>query len=243
MLQQNDIIIAPIFDQAAPGVWEDFVELRASRLENTSTPYTDDMRKDAFQEYQTMWRRNKNNFAFGAYDGDKMVGFAQGLFQSKGGDLNSLFVLPEYQRNRIGTRLLSRAEDVSRLVAKRILVRSVPSSVPFYSKRGFCRHLAPHSYEMTKQLPRGPRSVCVIPVFRSVPTITRACSAICADYDPNRVNDLHNPTFVFVDSVGEILGYIDDTGPHVKRTGLNKLITNCLNRTYNEFLTVNNLGR
>lgn len=75
----NDVVrIIPIFDQSAPTIWADFLRIQR---DTTSVVYnaqmSDALCRNALDEYARDFK-NAGAFAFGAYDGDKMVGFVRG---------------------------------------------------------------------------------------------------------------------------------------------------------------------
>ena len=71
----SEIKILPIFNQSAPGVWDDMLRVRIAAMQyNYNIRLTDEELADAMSDFQKSWRQLSHNFAFGAYDGDRMVG-------------------------------------------------------------------------------------------------------------------------------------------------------------------------
>ncbi|MBQ2017639.1 MAG: GNAT family N-acetyltransferase, partial [Alphaproteobacteria bacterium] len=115
----SEIRILPIFNQSAPGVWDDMLRIRiATMRHNYNIKLTDQEISEAMAEFQQSWKRLSFNFAFGAYDDGKMVGCISGDVQNKTAFIRHLYVLPEYQGQRIGSRLLNEAEIATSVSAR-----------------------------------------------------------------------------------------------------------------------------
>ena len=113
----QDIVILPIFNQAAPDVWDDFAHIRVSSVESIyNSIYDADDIDGMIYADKEKWGKRFINFAFGAYLGSEMVGFIQGDAHGRCANIQSLYVLKEYQKLgvgheacRVGTAIQGRA--------------------------------------------------------------------------------------------------------------------------------------
>lgn len=198
----SDISIFPIFNQDAPGVWDDFLRIRIAPMQNYDLPMSDDDVANAAQEYTDNWRHYSGNFAFGAYDGQNMVGFVNGVVHKNIAHLQQLHILPEYQRQRLGIRLLSAAQGASSVMsARRMELTSLSRARQFYERMGFDA-LSWTKYQKKLSQPHSD----LVPVFHCVPGLARACGISVADM--RQINKLHLPMFVSYDHNSNINGYI-----------------------------------
>jgi len=92
---------------------------------------------------ETLLRKSREQYIFVAVDdGDEIIGTA--ALANFGTDAApdyygvSVFVLPEWHRRRVGTRLMDAVEAQARiLTARRITVRAAMSAKGFYQKLGY----------------------------------------------------------------------------------------------------------
>ena len=91
---------------------------------------------------------NPNHHCIIALDGRAIVGMAWlavlprvpgvGNFHRAGGDIQTVFVLPEYRRRGIGAALLSRIENLTTDGGlSRVTVHSSTMGIPLYERAGF----------------------------------------------------------------------------------------------------------
>lgn len=157
--------IVPIFNQDAPGVWDDFVRIESTcdtELHGLSYP-TQPIIKDRISVFKESLRENKHNFAFGAYKNGRMIGFTHGhLCQENEMYLDRLYVLPKYHRCGIGTQLLKAAEQTSALMATKIKFIALEEAINFYTQK--------HEYEQFAYMEKGlsPNTNYIAPVFQWV---------------------------------------------------------------------------
>lgn len=207
----REIKILPIFNQSAPGVWEDFLRIRALSEKAVYNYALDESDyAQAFAIFRLQWSEKIFNYAFGAYDDKKMVGFIQGICVQKVFYINRLYVLPEYMRMRIGTRLLSNAEKVSSTVANRIDLISMQKAKTLYERNGF-NPLIPGSNTYFKDIEK--KANCTpLPVFKVTSSIAKACEKIAKRYgqkfDASIVNQEHNPMYVYLDVNSDIKSFL-----------------------------------
>lgn len=153
--------IIPVFNQMAPGVWNDFAHIESTCDRKLFDLHNDD--KYYLQTYESDFHNNKHCFAFGAYYRKHMVGFTHGHSADDNVMyLERLYVLPKYQHHGIGTLLLKSAEQTSGLIAEKIKLISLKNAENFYVKK--------NRYEqfdyMKKDLKPTPNSL--VPVFQWV---------------------------------------------------------------------------
>ena len=142
MLDKNtDFEIVPIFNQRARRVWADFIN-----IETTCDKVLFGIRGNEIDKNYKLdvYKNNliccKHNFAFGAYHNNQMVGFISG-FQDWP-DLiyvAHLYVLPQYHKYGLGTRLLKATEQMSGIVSSKIRLVALASSESFYEKNGYSK--------------------------------------------------------------------------------------------------------
>lgn len=217
IIVMREIKILPIFNQSAPGVWEDFLHIRAVS-EKAIYNYTLDESdyNQAFAIFRLQWAEKVFDYAFGAYDDKKMVGFIQGICAQKVFYINRLYVLPEYMRMKIGTRLLNNAEKISGFVANRIDLISMQKAKKLYERNGF-NPLTPGSNSYFKNIAK--KANCTsLPIFKVTSSIAKACDSIAKmngqTFNKNMVNDSHNPMYVYLDVNSEVKSFIvgDNSG-------------------------------
>lgn len=196
----TEIRILPIFNQAVPGVWDDMLRIRVATMQyNYNVKLTDQEILDAMAEFQKSWKRLSFNFAFGAYDGGRMVGCISGDVQNKTAFIRHLYVLPEYQGQHIGARLLNEAEVATSVGARQTDIIALALAEKFYCHLGYTSPMKTNNYFKGLKVPK-----CrVVPMFHCAPSFQRACNALCfSKYDmptARQINDEHLPTFVDYD--------------------------------------------
>lgn len=182
----KNITIVPIFNQMAPGIWDDFTRIRAETMRVNYKMDASELSPLAPVDARCI------NFAFGAYDGDKMIGYIQ-----------SLYVLADYQKQHIGCRLLRQVERAATLFAKRTELIALAKAEPFYRAHGY-RSMYSNIY--AKALSDAPRCDC-LPVFKCVGSTAKQFIALNPDFDAAAINKEHLPTFAYFDVNSRIVGY------------------------------------
>ncbi len=205
----SDITIFPIFNQAVPRVWDDFIRIRIAAMRvNYNLEMTADDIAHAMQEMQSAWNHYAFNFAFGAYDGADMVGCIHGDCSQRVASIRHLYVLPEYQGLRIGSRLMSAAEAAVSVAANKLDLVALGHAEDFYKKRGCTSPLNTNVF--VKDIVGGGRCQAV-PLFWCPTSVSRACDDLSrvsnCTFDAGRVNQEHRPTFVYRDVNSNIVGY------------------------------------
>lgn len=235
MIHTDNIKIVPIFDQSAPGVWDDFADIRkAARFRKNVQIYVDIPACEFINEFVDSWKRYKNHFAFGAYDNGEMVGFVRGHMLRHSGYLDGMYILPEYQSLGIGSRLLVKGEDAIKMFSKRAELVARHSAISFYNERGYTALTGYGVLSREKELkPR--RSVSVQPLFFSSAHISRQCAAIYPEYNADYVNVEHRPAFVYLDTLGNIGGFVNDQGKYVKPGAWSSFSNNMLDRAIAQY--------
>lgn len=242
----EDVVFLPIFDQAAPGIWDSFLSI-CDAATSYSCGYS--MCVNDFQsvrkELERAWKRRSFNFAFGAYDGGSMVGFINGDCVGRVATIRGLYVLPEYMGQKIGGRLLKLAERASTFGASSLDLISLSKAQKFYERYGY-KPIFRGSNHYTKSITRDIRiKNLVVPVFTVTKAIKKSCTNILnkynCDFDTGIVNTDHIPMFVYVDSLSEIAGFIIDQNSGAKGSEIlyvspdqpTKLISSFLNKELN----------
>lgn len=203
----SEIRILPIFNQSAPGVWDDMLRIRiAAMRHNYNIKLTDQEISEAMAEFQQSWKRLSFNFAFGAYDDGKMVGCINGDVQNKTAFIRHLYVLPEYQGQRIGSRLLNEAEIATSVSARQTDIVALALAEKFYCRLGYTSPIKTNNYFKKLNQPK-----ChVVPVFHCAPSFQRACNALrFGETDmptAQQINTEHMPAFIDYDVKSNIRG-------------------------------------
>lgn len=202
----QEIKILPIFDQAAPGVWDDFVRIRIdTRVGVYNDTYLVRHIQSAYDEHKVSWRKFPMNVAFGAYDGAEMIGFIQGECCGPHAKICNLYVLPAYRGARIGRRLLTMAESAASIQARDMHLISLGGACTFYENMQYTSPINSNVY--SKKINGG--GYCqVLPVFKSNAAVLRACDEICANAISDKVRDRTVPMFVYVNAANRINGLL-----------------------------------
>lgn len=215
--------IVPIFNQSVKGVWDDFINIEFACNAEIIRSFTGKFRnlcskEEERQSHLCDYQRNlynwQHNLAFAAYHKKEMVGFAQGfcfersseLFSvySKEAFLEHLYVLPEYQKCGIGSRLLRAFENTSCLIADKISLTPLRRAVDFYVKNGY-RYFG----DMEKDLAHCSNGV--IPVFHWIKKDFNVKFNVAVDSMFLKQN-IYQPIFVYLNKDGEIDGVIGGNG-------------------------------
>ena len=234
----SDIYIQPIFDQSAPGVWDDFLRIRnATMTADYNMPLTDSDIIVAHQDYEQNWQSYSGNFAFGAYDADhNMIGCVHGVVHKNVAHLQQLHVDPQYQGQHIGRRLLTMAQDAASIMSARYIeLISMSKARLFYESMGY-KGLSWTDYQKNLSYPR-----CVVtPVFHCNPVLARACGL---DKEVvKQVNKSCLPMFVSYDHQSKVNGYVilDANGARlidVRDNNPRQLVRHALERRVNSYLS------
>lgn len=207
----SDIIFKPIFNQSEFCVWDNFIDIgAASRLGTYGIVTLNDKCIYKMNEYKNNWKRRSFNFAFGAYDNSQMIGFVQGYCLDRVGYIAELYILPDYQGLKIGSSLLTMAENVAVYGANKMELTALGTqrAMSYYPKRGYTIRLAPNGFE--KKLVKRP--CCqTVPVFKVTRPIAKACAQIASvhgdTFDAAQINSSHAPMFIYVNVQSEITGF------------------------------------
>lgn len=196
----KEIKILPIFNQSAPGIWEDMLRVRIAAMQyNYNICLTDKELADAMSVFQKSWRQLSHNFAFAAYDDDRMVGCLNGDVQQGTAYIRHLYVLPEYQGQQIGAALLRTAENGISLSAHKTDVVALAGAEKFYRHMGYVSPIGTNNYVKVLSAPK-----CrTVPVFYCTPSFVRACGRLVHGTgnisDWKRVNREHLPVYAECD--------------------------------------------
>lgn len=202
----KQVKILPIFNQAAPGIWDDFLRIRTVTRQQIYNIHTSEHDlSDALSEFKSNWAHQSRNFAFGAYDNDNMIGFISGTFDSRIATIQHLYVLPQYQGQHIGKQLLNSAEYAISVTTSNIELISMTKSEDFYKKNGYISYSGTnHYYKSVKNT-----GCCTVaPVFRCTPTIVKKTAAISGlpteNFNRQDIVRAHTPMFVYRDGHAQI---------------------------------------
>lgn len=211
----SEITLQPIFDQSAPGIWDDLMRIRIVTVRKKyNTKMSDETIARAMTAFRDSWRRLSFNFAFGAYDGDKMIGCIAGDVQQRTGYIRHLYVLPEYQGLHIGTRLLNAAQTAVAVTANQTDLVALPGAETFYRAHGYKSPYDSNTYIRPVTAPH-----CeTVPMFHCAPSIMRACGTMYDD-ENNMLSSAvisakHMPVFAYYNAESRITGFgiIDPDG-------------------------------
>ncbi len=195
------IKIKPIFNQSAPGIWDDFARIQgAAVVVDYNITWTDELHNKTVTDYERQFRGKTKNFAFGAYDSDSLVGFIRGDVSRSEMSIEGLYVLPDYQNMKIGIQLLSAAERAGSLATKSVNLISLPRAEKFYLRNGY-RVLYSNVYD--KSITRVGYSGAV-PVFKLSAPLARMTKDMLMPYDISI--EKHTPVFVYISVDFNVLG-------------------------------------
>ncbi len=200
----RDISILPIFNQATPGIWGDFLRIRSLTMKevyqhNLNSEYIE----HAQIQFQTYWEKLSCNFAFGAYDNNEMIGCINGYVKGAIAYVSHLYVLPQYHGMRIGTRLLGAAETAMSTNATSINLTALGKAYGFYEKMGYTSPT--NTNEFVKNIKKS-GACCTSPVFFCTKNIADSCTEIIKknnsdfNFQRNLINKEHKPLFIYRDA-------------------------------------------
>ena len=134
----NIITIKPIFNQAEPMVWENFAEIEMSARAEYGHMFMDGAFNNLWLTHHDDWQQLPENIAFGAYNGDTMIGFVKGfLVESHEFKLDSLFVDPGYRGLGVGKNLVNSFENAVSLKGSYIQGVAYDGARGFYKKQKY----------------------------------------------------------------------------------------------------------
>ena len=237
----KDIKIFPIFNQSAPGVWDDFLRIRTltrQQVYNIETSPQD--YKDTMAEFQEYWKKPSNNFAFGAYDNDNMIGFISGTFETRYATIQHLYVLPQYQGQHIGAQLLNCAESAISVDRNNMELISMTKSETFYKKYGYKSVTGTNHYNKSV---KNSGHCAVAPVFRCTTKTVRKMAELSGQpaegFDKKSIIKNYTPVFIYRNEKSEItaFGIYGDT-PKIHGTSdwAVSRIEKAINRYHQEFM-------
>lgn len=244
MADTPNIEYFPVFDQGAPGVWQDFARVRA---ESASVRYPALTTQESIAGYlddcKSSWKKKSFNIAFGAYHEGDLVGFVQADVVDRVGYIRDLFVLPEYHHMHIGHTLLGKAETMAAMSARSMDLVALLHAESFYKAHGYATLYGTNRLGKVAD-PRG-LSYSVLPVFKCTPKIVHDCENIARQngvkFDKTLVSKLHRPMFIATGFDQRIDGYIiqDDvtTKPVISKDyPMQDWVAKRLNDTYNTYI-------
>lgn len=199
----QEVKIIPIFDQSAPGIWVDFERIHSSTMltnYNYRMPLYDI--QDCIEQDRKKWRRG-THFAFGAFSDAEMVGFIQGTALGRCATIQSLYVLKDFQKQKVGRNLLQSAERAVALFANRVELISLTAAEPFYRAHGYQTQYGTNLYEKTKV--EMPRCRCE-PVFRCTRALELKIRKLDASFTADMVNKQHLPVYAYFDVDCQLIG-------------------------------------
>jgi GNAT superfamily N-acetyltransferase len=212
----NNVKIFPIFNQAAPQVWDDFLRIRAVVMKhNYNLEMTSNELNAALDTLKNDWKYATWNFAFGAYDNNEMIGYICGTCDSKGKTayFNHLYVMPNYQGKSIGRQLLNAAESAASVYATESELISLGNAYGFYDKNKYESRNKTNIYN--KSL-KNIGKCQVIPVFHAKPSMLTKLNRISQNTNLTKqaINKEHQPVFIYKDINQKITGYAFQNNAH-----------------------------
>ncbi len=196
-IKNVNIQYKPIFDQSAPGVWDDFarIQIAATSFNFSTEMFLRDVKRD--------WSNFRHNFAFGAYHNNQIIGFIRGkcFTDKKLAEVSELFVLPEYRGYQIGRNLLAGVESGVVFDADKISVRIDVNSGKYFIDNGYTADEQSPFTRFEKQIQK-PTNASIMPIFYVGTEMNARCNEIAAaqprqtNFDASHVNDRHLPMWV-----------------------------------------------
>lgn len=134
----KDVTVVPVFNQQAPMIWENFVELEMSAMSEHGYAYMGNAFDEMYDKYSHIYTHCPDNMAFVAYYNGEIVGFTS-AYRSDTDDiyLNSLFVKHGMQGMGIGKKLIRAMEQSAALIGSDINGICYNWSKGFYKKMGY----------------------------------------------------------------------------------------------------------
>jgi len=199
------ITIKPIFDQYTDArVWKDFSNVEFIAAQGKPADSNINHLEIIQQLYKYEWNTKSFPFAFGAYDlKDNMVGFTKGhiVFPKEHAYISCLYVLPEYQLQGIGKRLLKAAEKSASLYVSFAHLKSLPDAERFYMRQGYDPYYRRYAFSKILKIPYNE----IVPIFGWHEELDKklACDITDKVKDNNK-----EPMFVHMNSESKIDGVI-----------------------------------
>ena len=191
--------ILPIFDQRAPGVWDDLWRVKSEAWLSVYRRWPDaEDKAKIFDIYDKESRAKTNAFAFGAYAKGKLIGYIRGICKGNDVLVHDLYVLPRFHRQRVGKRLMYTTECTFKTTHRYVKLTAMETSEPFYIKQGFSSPTGDMQYIKRIKMYGIYNTV---PVFKYSAQTWAECSEFAAKYNItlNRddVDKLHAPVFIY----------------------------------------------
>ena len=199
MIDNFDFKIIPIFKQSEE-LCETFADIDIRCSIDMGRDYIP--LRDLDKDYFDMWKKEKNVFAFVAWDKKQIIGFANGYMDNDAMMyLNSLYVEPLYQHFGIGSKLLQTVENMACILVSNIKLFPLTKAVKFYQRYKYKYAGADNKY-MVKKLPK--TIMGVVPVFEWCDELQAKLSfkvdnAFLKSYE-------HQPMFVYIGKNNNIDG-------------------------------------
>lgn len=223
----KDVNIIPIFNQSAPGIWDDFVRVQSETMAAT---YNYNLTPDLISGGVPATNRRKS-VAFAAYADGQMVGYIQGDAHGRCATIQSLYVLKDFQRMKIGHGLLQSFERAVALFADRIELQAEFAARPFYQSNGY---LVVSGTSTCEKLRLTPPRCGVVPLFGCTRSMAVDIQTIVPTFDANAVNKNRAPVYVYLNDVGRLDGVGIDGVAHVSERvalGMRPIVHGCLMRS------------
>jgi GNAT superfamily N-acetyltransferase len=199
----NQIKIVPIFDQTAPGVWDDFLRISAAAMEFN---YNYEMSSQERQLHYPNINLNIVVHHIISHLAHTIIPKWLVLFMVMGRGVlrqsKCLYVLPDYQKHHIGHNLLMTAERVIAPAYKNIELVSLGLAEKFYQRHKYTtkygtniyiKHIDnPHCYD--------------VHLFGFPARVKRMCSNLFPDLDVSVFIVPNTPMFAHFDVNGNIDG-------------------------------------
>ena len=232
----SDVKIFPIFNQSAPGVWDDFLRIRVAAMKyNYDIQLSDKELQNALAALQ----KTKYPFAFGAYDDDKMVACIHGSIQPNSAEINHLYVLPEYQGQKIGIKLLQSAEAAISLTTNTVELISLGNACKFYEKHGYTSPEWTNKFcKNVKKSGNGRVSPVFVPSASLIRQMAKISNKPATLFDKTKLSTERTPIFVYRNLDSKICGFaIANNGHQVYTTpGWSPMQLNNTIKKYQEFM-------
>lgn len=201
----SEIKIIPIFDQSVPGIWDDFLRIRAVAMK---TNYNYDLSSDEIarflSEYRSDYAKKSYNFAFGAYDNTQMIGFIRGYGARSTAQIQCFYVLPQYQGRHIGGQLLKNAERSIAPAYPKVELISLGHAEKFYQHNNYTSIYGANTYSKKLEVPH-----CYdVPLFGYSARIARKCAHLSPNMDISALVMPHAPIFTHFDVHGDATGLL-----------------------------------
>ena len=217
----KEITYMPIFNQTAPNIWDDFLHINVAATEADYKCVVSNAAKQfQMDKFRDSWENSTFGFAFAAYDGADMVGYVNGDYKSGQSVIQGLYVLPEYQSQKIGRVLLQRAENANKLFASSMGLVALRYAEKFYERNGYSTLYPKTSDALTEYIKKFSSipQCATVPVFKMLPKISGVCRDIAKQtgvpFDARAINKDHSSAFVYVDVHKKIQGFatVDNNG-------------------------------